>query len=308
MIENIQVNPYNIEELLYQHDANDTKEQEEKKEKKLFLFLEADYFENAQEEVEEMDINANTTLLWENSRLWHEHKQNGPLIVETSNSSPIFKKFVEEWSEENRGVIILSNYSLKEVTQHLQSLIFVTEPNQTLTRLRLYEPRKLRGVLNAMQEENTLSDMMGCIEVFVWLENCGLDEEWLQTTNPNPHAPRYNIHDENWFMFTEEQNVILFQNEEAYFCRRLSWELEGSFPIPVSIVDAENQIVKLNIEAKEQDFFKDVEKEAYIKLRLEFGNFREDSDIEKILKNKHYSTGEKITELESFLQNKKGEV
>jgi len=311
MIETLHVNNYNIEELLYTYDANDTREQEQQKEKKLFLFLEADYFENAQEEVEEMDINANTTLLWENSQLWHEHRANGPLIVETLNSSPIFKKFIEEWSEENRGVIMLSDYSLKEVTQHLQSLIFVTEPNGTLTRLRLYEPRKLRGLLNAMQEPNALnalSDLMGCIEQFVWLENCGLDEAWLETTNPSSHAPRYDIYDENWFVFTEEQNVILFQNEEEYFCRRLSWELEESFPIPVSIVDAENQILKLNIEAKEQGFFKDVDKETYIRLRLEYGNFTMEDDVKKILENKSYSANGIVTELESFLENKKGEL
>ncbi len=308
MIETIHVNPYNIEELLYQHDANDTREEEQKKEKKLFLFLESDYFENSQEEVEEMDINANTKLLWENSNLWHEHRANGPLIVETINSSPIFKKFIEEWSEENRGVILLSDYSLNEVTQHLQSLIFVTEPNGTLTRLRLYEPRKLRGVLNAMQEEETLSDLMGCIEQFVWLENCGLDEEWLSTTNPSPHAPQHDIHDENWFVFTQEQNLILFLNEEEYFCRRLSWELEESFPIPVSIVDAENQIIQLNIEAKEEGFFKDTDKEVYIRLRLEFGDFRLEEEVEKIFENRGYSANGKITELESFLKTKKGEA
>jgi hypothetical protein len=284
MIETIHVNNYNIEELLYQHDENDTKEQEQKKEKKLFLFLEADYFENAQEEVEAMDINANTKLLWENSRLWHEHRANGPLIVETINSSPIFKKFVEEWSEENRGVILLSNYSLKVVTQHLQSLIFVTEPNQTLTRLRLYEPRKLRGVLNAMQEEDSLSDLMGCIETFVWQENCGLDEAWLETTNPNPHAPQHNIHDENWFVFTEEQNQIIEEHEEYYFCKKLSWELQESFKIPVSIDDTYKQISKLNQEAKDERFIEDDNKKAYIKIRLEFGDFMEDSVVEKIMK------------------------
>jgi len=305
MIETLHVNNYNIEELLYTYDANDTKEQEEQKEKKLFLFLESDYFENSQEEVEEMDINANTTLLWENSQLWHEHRANGPLIVETSNSSPIFKKFIEEWSEENRGVIMLSDYSLKEVTQHLQSLIFVTEPNGTLTRLRLYEPRKLRGVLNAMQEPNALSDLMGCIEQFVWLENCGLDEAWLETTNPSSHAPRYDIYDENWFVFTEEQNVIIEEHEEHYFCKKLSWELQESFRIPVSIDDAYKQIVKLNEEAKEQGFFKEKDKQEYIRLRLLFGDFRLDGEVEKMLNDKYCEMGGKLMKIKNYFKSEK---
>lgn len=307
MIETIHTNNYKIEELLYDYNKNDSKEQEEKKEKKLFLFLEGDYFENAQEEVEEMDINANTKLLWENSKLWHEHRANGPLIVETSNKSPIFKKFIEEWSEENRGVILLSNYSLKEVTQHLQSLMFVTEPNGTLTRLRLYEPRKLRGVMNAMQEPNTLSDIMGCIETFIWQENCGLDETWLVTENPNAHAPRYTIHDENWFVFTQEQNEIIEEHEEDYFCKKLSYQLENSFKIPVTQVEAQKQIAKLNHEAKEQQFFNEDDKETYIGLRLEFGDFRLNSDIEKILNNPKPLVESKLYEIENILEKQKGE-
>ena len=301
MIETIHVNNYNIEELLYKYDANDTKEKKKKKEKRLFLFLESDYFENSQEEVENMDINANTKLLWENSRLWHEHKQNGPLIVETINSSPIFKKFIEEWSEENRGVIMLSDYSLNEVTQHLQSLMFVTEPNGTLTRLRLYEPRKLRGVLNAMQEEDSLSDLMGCIEEFVWQENCGLDEAWLHTTNPSPHAPLYNIYDENWFVFTQEQNVILFLNEEEYFCRRLAWELKDSFIIPVEQKERIKQIGLLSKEADGLAFYLDKDKEAYIKLRLKFGDFREGIEVENILKDMNYNNSGKILLIKNYL-------
>lgn len=299
MIEIIHATPYNIEELLYEYDANDTREQEQKKEKKLFLFLESDYFENSQEEVEEMDINANTKLLWENSRLWHEHRANGPLIVETINSSPIFKKFIEEWSEENRGVIMLSDYSLEQVTQHLQSLIFVTEPNGTLTRLRLYEPRKLRGVLNAMQESNSLSELMGCIEQFVWQENCGVDEEWLQTTNPNPHAPQHNIYDENWFVFTQEQNTILEEHEEHYFCRRLAWELQDAFVIPTMIDDAYTSIVKLNEEAQEQRIFREKDREEYIRLRLLYGDFRESVEIEKIMDEKHLEMSGKLMKIKN---------
>jgi hypothetical protein len=302
MIETLHVNNYNIEELLYDYDENDTREQEQQKEKKLFLFLEGDYFENVQEEVEGMDINANTKLLWENSNLWHEHRANGPLIVETINSSPIFKTFLEEWSEENRGVIILSNYSLEQVTQHLQSLIFVTEPDNTLTRLRLYEPRKLRGLLNAMQEPNSLSDMMGCIETFVWQENCGLEEEWLHTNNPNPHAPRYNIYDENWFVFTEEQNVILFLNEEEYFCKKLSYKLEDLFRIPVEQEQRYEQIKLLSKEAKEQNFFPYADREKYMRLRLEFGDFRDDEEIEKILKKEGYAMGGKLVYMKKYLR------
>jgi len=305
MIETIHVNNYEIEELLYHYDEKDSKEQEQQKEKKLFLFLEGDYFENVQEEVEGMDINANTKLLWENSNLWHEHRANGPLIVETINSSPIFKTFVEEWSEENRGVILLSDYSLEQITQHLQSLIFVTEPDNTLTRLRLYEPRKLRGILNAMQEPNSLSDLMGCIETFVWQENCGLEEEWLQTNNPNPHAPRYNIYDENWFVFTEQQNVILFQNEEAYFCRRLSYELEELFRIPVEQEQRYEQVAKLSKEAEKMGFHEDEEKTDYIKLRLEFGDFREDEEVEKIMSANRLYVETQIYELEKYLNSKK---
>ena len=302
MIETIHVNNYEIEELLYHYDEKDSKEQEQQKEKKLFLFLEGDYFENVQEEVEGMDINANTKLLWENSNLWHEHRANGPLIVETINSSPIFKTFLEEWSEENRGVIILSEYSLEQVTQHLQSLIFVTEPDNTLTRLRLYEPRKLRGVLNAMQEPNSLSDMMGCIESFIWQENCGVEEEWLHTKNPNPHAPRYNIYDENWFVFTEEQNMILFLNEEEYFCRRLSYELEDLFRIPVEQEQRYEQIKLLSKEAKEQNFFPYADREKYMRLRLEFGDFRDDEEIEKILKKEGYAMGGKLVYMKKYLR------
>jgi len=302
MIETLHVNNYDIEELLYHYDENDTREQEQQKEKKLFLFLEGDYFENVQEEVEGMDINANTKLLWENSNLWHEHRANGPLIVETINSSPIFKTFVEEWSEENRGVILLSDYSLEQITQHLQSLIFVTEPDNTLTRLRLYEPRKLRGLLNAMQEPNSLSDLMGCIETFVWQENCGLEEEWLQTNNPNPHAPRYNIHDENWFVFTEEQNVILFLNEEEYFSKKLSYELEDLFRIPVEQEQRYEQIKLLSKEAKEQNFFPYADREKYMRLRLEFGDFRDDEEIEKILKKEGYVMGGKLVYMKKYLR------
>lgn len=293
MIEN--VNEFNIETLL-----------ENKEEERLFLFLEADYFENAKDEIEEMDINANTTLLWENSRLWHEHKYNGPLIVETSNDSPIFKKFIEEWVEENRGVILRSKYSLKQVTQHLQSLIFVTEPDETLTRLRLYEPRKLRGVLNAMQELNELSELMGSIEEFIWLENCALEERWFMASNPQVHSPRYNIHDENWFVFTEEQNEIIEEHEEWYFCTRLSYELKRNFQISIPQQEVYEQIVKLNQEAKEQQFFVEDDKETYIKLRLEFGNFRQDIELEKILNNPRLLVETKLYELEHRLQESRG--
>ena len=309
MIEkNINAKAYNIEELLYNYDANETKEQEQKKEKKLFLFLEADYFENAQEEVEEMDINANTKLLWENSQLWHEHRANGPLIVETSNSSPIFKKFIEKWSEENRGVVITTEHTLQELTQHLQSLIFVTEPNNTLTRLRLYEPRKLRGVLDSMQEPNDLSELMGCIEEFIWQENCGLDEAWLSTKNPNPHAPRHNIHDENWFRFTQEQNEIIDEHEEHYFCKKISYKLKSSFKILVTQKEAYIQISKLNQEAKEQRFLKEDDKEEYIRLRLMFGDFRLDDEVVKIVNDKYSEMGGKLMKIKNYFNLKKGAV
>jgi len=156
-----------------------------------------------------------------------------------------------------------------------------------------------------MQEPNALSDLMGCIEQFVWLENCGLDEAWLETTNPSSHAPRYDIYDENWFVFTEEQNEIIEEHEEHYFCKKLSWELQDSFRIPVSIDDAYKQIVKLNEEAKEQGFFKEKDKQEYIRLRLLFGDFRLDGEVEKMLNDKYCEMGGKLMKIKNYFKSEK---
>ena len=187
------------------------------KSNQLFLFLDSDYFENSVDEVKAIESQVTIALLWENSPLWDEYKYDGPIIVQLNEGSQLITHFIENWAEENTGIILQSSEKLEEVFKHLQSLIFTAEPDDTLTRLRLYEPRKLRGIVDAMEKEDDLENLMGPIETFIWQENCGQESIWLTTENPKPHPAKHDIRDEHWFAFSKKQNDIIAQNEVRYF-------------------------------------------------------------------------------------------
>lgn len=271
----------------------------------LFLFLDSDYFENSVDEVKAIESQVTIALLWEDSPLWDEYKYDGPIIVQLNEDSQLITYFIENWAEENAGIILQSSEKLEDVFKHLQSLIFTAEPDDTLTRLRLYEPRKLRGLVDAMQEDEQLESFMGSIEKFIWQENCGEESTWLTTENPKPHPAKHDISDEHWFAFSKQQNDIIAQNEVRYFFRSLAWQLSDDFELEIE--DAQKQSEKLTREARTMGFMENDDMEGYVRLRMQYGDFRSNQTVKEHLNNTEYKPGGRLTKIKVFLEQTLGE-
>ena len=271
----------------------------------LFLFLDSDYFENSVDEVKAIEISVTIALLWENSPLWDEYKYDGPIIVQLNEGSQLITHFIENWAEENTGIILQSSEKLEEVFEHLQSLIFTAEPDDTLTRLRLYEPRKLRGIVEAMQEDNDLENLMGPIEKFIWQENCGQESTWLTTKNPKPQSAQHDISDEHWFAFSKKQNDIIAQNEVRYFFRNLAWQLSEDFDLKID--EAQKQSETLTREARTMGFMENDDMETYVRLRMQYGDFRSNKSVQEQLNNTNHRPGGRLTKIKVFLEKTLGE-
>jgi len=292
MIERVTTHPTNkLKELLEDLQKNNDQ---------LFLFLDSDYFENSVDEVKAIEFHARIELLWENTPLWDKFKNDGPILVELKEDSILIPYFFENWSNKNTGVILQSSFTLEEVFQHLQSLIFTEEPDMTLTRLRLYEPRKLRGLINAMQTDTYLEAFMGPIEKIIWQENCGKEISYLKAENPKPKKPKHTIADEHWFKFTKAQNDIIAQNEVRYFFRNLAWQLSEEYNLEIE--DAQEKSEKLTREARRTGFLEHIDMETYVKLRIEHGDFRKNPKVQESLNNKDYRPSGRLTEIKLFLQ------
>ena len=275
-----------------------------KKTDQLFLFLDSDYFEDSTAEVKAVEPHINIELLWNNSPLWDEYKYDGPIIVQLNEGSNLIAHFIEHWAKENCGIIIQSSYKLEEVFNHLQSLTFTAEPDDTLTRLRLYEPRKLRGIMNAMQEDEQLESFMGPIETFIWQENCGKESTWLTSKNPKPHPAKHDISDEHWFAFSKAQNDIIAQNEVRYFFRNLAWQLSEDFELEID--EAQKQSETLTREARTMGFLENDDMESYVRLRMQYGDFVNNQTVKKHLNDTDYEPGGRLTKIEVFLKNTLG--
>lgn len=271
----------------------------------LFLFLDSDYFEDSVDEVKSVESYVNIELLWDNNPLWDEYKYDGPILVQLNEGSIQIPHFIEHWAKENRGIIIQSSYKVEDVFNHLQSLTFTAEPDNTLTRLRLYEPRKLRGIVDAMQEDNDLENLMGPIEKFIWQENCGKESTWLTTKNPKPHPTKHDISDEHWFSFSKPQNDIIAQNEVRYFFRNLAWQLSEDFELEID--EAQKQSETLTREARTMGFMENNDMEKYVRLRMQYGDFRNNQSVQEHLKNTDYRPGGRLTKIEVFLKSTLGE-
>lgn len=276
-----------------------------KKTDQLFLFLDSDYFEDSISEVKAVEPHINIELLWDNNPLWDEYKYDGPIIVQLNENSNLIAHFIEHWAKENRGVIIQSSYKAEDIFNHLQSLTFTAEPDDTLTRLRLYEPRKLRGIMDAMQENEPLESLMGPIEKFIWQENCGEESTWLTTKNPKPHPAKHDISDEHWFAFSKPQNDIIAQNEVRYFFRNLAWQLSEDFELEIN--DAQKQSETLTREARTMGFMRNDDMESYVRLRMQYGDFRNKQTVKKHLHNANDNPGGRLTKIKVFLEQTLGE-
>ncbi len=274
------------------------------KSNQLFLFLDSDYFENSVDEVKAIEFQVTIALLWENSPLWDEYKYDGPIIVQLNENSQLIAYFIENWAEENTGIILQSSEKLEGVFEHLQSLIFTAEPDDTLTRLRLYEPRKLRGIVEAMQEDKDLENLMGPIETFIWQENCGQEITWLSTKNPKPHPAKHDISDEHWFAFSKKQNDIIAQNEVRYFFRNLAWQLSEDFELEID--DAQKQSETLTREARTMGFMENDDMETYVRLRMQYGDFRNNLTVQEYMKDTDYRPGGRLTKIKVFLDKTLG--
>lgn len=271
----------------------------------LFLFLDSDYFEDSVDEVKAVEFYVNIELLWDNNPLWDEYKYEGPILVQLNEGSIHIPNFIENWAKENRGIIIQSSYKPEDVFNHLQSLSFTAEPDNTLTRLRLYEPRKLRGLMDAMQEDHDLENIMGPIEAFIWQENCGEESTWLSTQNPKPRPAQHDISDEHWFAFSQPQNDIIAQNEVRYFFRNLAWQLSEDFDLDID--EAQKQSEALTREARTMGFLEHNDMESYVRLRMQYGDFRNNPSVQNDLNNTDYEPGGRITKIKVYLKNTLGE-
>lgn len=267
---------------------------------RVFVFLDSDYFENSTSEVLDIEHHALVRLLWEDNPLWDEYKHDGPIVVEIPHQSPLINHFINHWAPQNRGIIMLSRFSQNQVFQHLQSLTFVSEPDNTLSRLRLYEPRKLRGIIDAMGKD--IQQLMGPVEKLIWQENCGNHSVWLEVENTDAFPPGYTIKDEHWFAFSEKQNAIINKHEEKYFSDHLSWQLGTQFNLPVD--EASRQASALIKEAKTKGFYKEVDIETYAKLRMKYGDFGRDRTILSHLSNTDFEPGGRLTKIKTYLENK----
>ncbi len=271
----------------------------------LFLFLDSDYFEDSIAEVKAVEPYVNIELLWDNNPLWDEHKYDGPILVQLNEGSKHIAHFVDNWATENRGIIIQSSYKVEDVFNHLQSLTFTAEPDNTLTRLRLYEPRKLRGTVDAMQEDKDLESLMGPIETFIWQENCGEESTWLTSKNPKPQPATHTLKDEHWFAFSKPQNDIIAQNEVRYFFRSLAWQLSKDFELDID--DAQKQSETLTREARTMGFMEYNDMESYVRLRMQYGDFRNNQTVQEHLNNTEYQSGGRLTKIKVFLEQTLGE-
>ncbi len=227
-----------------------------------YLLLETDFIHKPAEQVDDVDFFTEKEWLWDNTFL-DEHQEDGPLLVKMDEDSSLLTEYLNNWAPKNAAILLLSHYDIDKVLQHLQSIILIMKPDGNQSRLRLHEPRKLAGLFDAL-DEKTQSTLMGPIEHILWLENCGHDQTWYQTSNKSPHLPRHN--EVRWFHFNHEHMNRLNKFEEEWFIRSLAWQIADEHKL--GIEQAQQQTNTLCQQALQNGFTAEQDITEYCSLHL----------------------------------------
>ncbi len=193
-------------------------------ENQYYLLLENDHID-LYKMIKSIDFYTHVRFLWENTFL-DEHKEESPFLIQFDKNSLLIEAFIKIWTKENLGILIESSFSPKQLQQHLQSILLVRLPDGTQARFNLHEPRKLAGVLNALETEERYQSLLRPIKTLYWQENCGTRSTWYQAKQANSQAPIYTHNDMRWFMFNKEEIKQMDEHELSYLSCELISELE----------------------------------------------------------------------------------
>ncbi len=202
-----------------------------------YLLLETDLINKPYDKVSAIDFFTTKEWLWNNTFL-EQHQEDGPLLVNMEEDSALIPHYLSTWAIKNAAIMLFSPFELDTVMAHLQSIILIMMPDGNQARLRLHEPRKLAGILGALDSE-TQSSLMGPIEHIIWLENCGQDQSWYQADNKMPHLPVNT--GLRWFCFNETQIQSFNRFEESWFIRNLAWKIAEQHNLEINTAQTETE-------------------------------------------------------------------
>ena len=171
---------------------------------------------SANDLINEVDPYTSDTQIWEDTP-FKDFKDIGPYLSRFHSESKIIDKYVSLWGDWHAGVFI-DAISEEALISHLRSLLLVNMPEDGEVHYRFQEPRKLAGILNALDSKERLSELLGPIKRVFWQQNCGADKAYFFIENPNPQI---NEQEMAWFDFTETEKQKINAAELAWYKRSI---------------------------------------------------------------------------------------
>lgn len=175
----------------------------------------------AEELIEAIDPYTFHSRIWEDT-LFDEFQHNGPILSYFSEPTPLAEHYLNEWGHWHAGVFI-ETLNEAALVRHLQSLLLVKLGSEGEVHYRLQEPRKLSGVLNAFDNEQRISELLGPIKAITWQQNCGADTNYYQVSNLTPHETQQQI---GWFTFSHDEQKKIDDWDNQWYKRSIVSTLE----------------------------------------------------------------------------------
>ncbi len=143
-----------------------------------YLLLEGGLDPAMEKRINAIDPFTHRTWIYEETR--HEwEKTKGPLLVWADAGSPLLHTFLHEWPQENMGILLTSSQPRDAVSAHLRTLSQARMADGREALFRLHEPRRLRGIAEAYDDNQEINDaMMGPLSHIAWCEWHGDQGAW----------------------------------------------------------------------------------------------------------------------------------
>jgi len=171
---------------------------------------------SAEEIINKEDPYTSDTQIWEDTP-FDEFKNIGPYLSRFHSDSKLIEKYVNLWGNWHAGIFIEA-LSEESLINHLRSLLLVNMPNDGEVYYRLQEPRKLAGILKALDSTERLIELLGPIKTIMWQQNCGADTKYFQINNPKPQVIENNM---GWFSFTQSEKDNIDKAETTWYKRSI---------------------------------------------------------------------------------------
>lgn len=189
-----------------------------------FLLLSSGLFKNVLSEVSKIDFYCNKRWLWEDTP-YDEHKTEGPLLLKVDPKSKLLTQYLQQYSELDQGVLIISAASIEDVRAHLQKFLQVFI-DQRAVRFRIEDPRRLAGVFTALNKDR-LAYFLGPVSRVVFRENNFDQSRWMMTINKTSAEDKV-LKD---FSFSSAEIKTIEKYQLRYFLKKCARELEIEFSI-----------------------------------------------------------------------------